>query len=425
MRATRSRSATRATPRSLRSCRSTIPRTCVCGADAGLNAGLVPLPRRAAGAPLAVLAVVGTRPEAIKLAPLLALLAADAAHFALRICATAQQRDLLDLALLDFTLVPDYDLDCMRPDQSLNALTARVVERMDAVLEDARPELVIVHGDTTTALAAALAASHRRVPVAHVEAGLRSFDPAQPFPEETNRVLIDRLATLHFAPTPQARANLLAEGLPAAGVHVTGNTGIDALVRVLAGRPPPVAQERRLLVTCHRRENLGAGVAALCAALATLAAEDPGLAIDFVTHPNPQAGAAARAALAGVPRVALRAPLAYGPMLDALRGAWLVLTDSGGLQEECATLGVPVLVLRERTERPEGIAAGNAELVGTDPDRIVGAVRALAADPARRARAATPRALYGDGAAAPRIAALLRVAAGVAGTLPAAFVPAR
>jgi UDP-N-acetylglucosamine 2-epimerase (non-hydrolysing) len=351
-----------------------------------------------------VLSVFGTRPEAIKLAPVLLALNDEPAidSFA---CVTGQHRALLDGVLGHFGIAPDFDLDLMIPGQGLNGLLVRAVERLDAVIAEAAPDRVLVQGDTTSALAAALAAFHRGVPVAHVEAGLRTYRPASPFPEETNRRAIALVSDLHFAPTPAARANLEAERLHGE-VFVTGNTGIDALLHVVGRLGDPAfaaAVERDLpapnggslvLVTCHRRESFGAPFAAICAALAELGRR--GMDIVFPLHPNPALSAPAQALLAGRQGVRLLPPLALPAFIRLMQRADVILTDSGGVQEEAATLGKPAVVLRDVTERPEGVAAGAARLAGADPAAIVAAALAPARFTGRRD-------LYGDGRAAPRV----------------------
>ncbi|MBX3463928.1 MAG: UDP-N-acetylglucosamine 2-epimerase (non-hydrolyzing) [Planctomycetes bacterium] len=359
-----------------------------------------------------ILVVIGTRPEAVKLAPVVReLRQADWADC--RVLVTAQHRELLDRTLAFFGVEPDLDLDLMRPAQSPVDFTARCLAAVDPVLAAERPDLVVVEGDTTTVFAAALGAFYRRVPVAHVEAGLRTGDRGQPFPEEANRRLVAQLADLHFAPTAAARDNLLREGIATRGVHVVGNTGIDALqwavARVDAGafRPPP--GRRRLLVTAHRRENLGAPLGGICAAIARLAAR-PDVDVLWPLHPNPEVRANVDRRLRGAANVHLRGPLDYPDMVAAMLASHVLLTDSGGVQEEGPALGKPVLVLRDDTERPEGVAAGVAQLVGTDPGRIVAAASRLLDDPGAHAAMARVVHPYGVGGSAAAIAAVLRAA---------------
>jgi UDP-N-acetylglucosamine 2-epimerase (non-hydrolysing) len=359
-----------------------------------------------------LLLVVGTRPEAIKLCPVFLELQRRS-EFAVQLCATAQHRELLDQVLDVFGVAPDWDLDLMRPGQTLAETTARVIAGLEAVLQDARPDMVLVQGDTTTTLCGALAAFYHRIPVGHVEAGLRTWDPQQPFPEEMNRVLTSRLATLHFAATRWAAENLLREGVPEARIAVTGNPGIDAVLWVrdrleqglLPSRPWPQLDGSRklILVTAHRRESFGEGFRRICAALAELAARDD-VEIVYPVHPNPNVQVPVRQLLAGIPNIHLIEPLEYVPFVDLMRRAWLVLTDSGGIQEEGPSLGKPILVLREKTERPEGVEAGSVKLVGTQTRRIVEEAVRLLEDRQEYERMARVHNPYGDGHASRRIA---------------------
>jgi UDP-N-acetylglucosamine 2-epimerase (non-hydrolysing) len=361
---------------------------------------------------LKILLLYGTRPEAIKMAPVAAALRRRADRFALTVATTAQHRELLGPAQELLELRPDVDLDLMRPDQTLNGLAALAFAALDRLLAERAPDWLLVQGDTTTALAGALAAFHRRVRVGHVEAGLRTGDLAQPFPEEANRRAIDLVADALFAPTARARDTLLGEGVPAARVHLTGNTGIDALHRIAALLPGEPAEpgppgEGEVLITVHRRESFGAPLAGIFAALRDLALAFPAVRFVYPVHPNPHVRGPAHRLLAGLANLELCEPLDYVDLVRRLRSARLVLTDSGGLQEEAPAFGKPVLVLREKTERPEGIDAGVAELTGTDPARIVAAAtRLLTDEDAYRAmaQAASP---YGDGRAAERIAGIL------------------
>lgn len=361
------------------------------------------------------LAVFGTRPEAVKLAPILKTLASESGTTT-HICVTGQHRDLTRSILDFFSLHADFDLEVMAPQQALNPLMARLIERLDPVLVKTAPDRVIVQGDTTTALAAAMAAFHRRIPVAHVEAGLRTYRQAEPYPEEFNRRAIGLIADCHFAPTRAARDNVAAERL-SGEVYVTGNSGIDALDLVLArldgdralaaateaALPPRVDGRKEVLVTAHRRESFGDPFNAICAALGRLA-EREDVEILFPLHPNPGLRAAAEQALGGKPRIRLLPPLDLPCFVRLMQRARLILTDSGGVQEEAVALGKHLLVLRDATERPEGIEAGAALRVGTDPARILHAAEALLDAPA------APEArshLYGDGRAAERITAAL------------------
>jgi UDP-N-acetylglucosamine 2-epimerase (non-hydrolysing) len=365
-----------------------------------------------------ILVVFGTRPEAIKLFPVIRALQ-DRAGITVRTCVTGQHRGLLDQVLGVAGLVPDIDLDLMEPGQSLDRLTARLVEGLGAVLDRERPDRVLVQGDTTTAFAGALAAFYRRIPVGHVEAGLRTGDLAHPWPEEGNRRMIAPLADLHFAPTATAAAALAREAV-VAGVHVTGNTVIDALYRTrdrLAADPaltasldPVIARcggRRTVLVTAHRRENAGAGLAGIADAVLRLAARGD-VAILWPAHPNPSVAAAMAAV--DHPDVIRTPPLDYPSFVRALAHCHLVLTDSGGVQEEAPAFAKPVLVTRETTERPEAVTAGTAMLVGADADRIVAAASRLLDDDAAHAAMAHTHHPFGDGRAATRIAAIVAAA---------------
>lgn len=362
--------------------------------------------------PLRVLTVFGTRPEAVKMAPLIRALQARPALFSAQCAVTAQHREMLDQVLTVFRLRADYDLDLMRPNQSLPELSARVLTELTPVLREVRPDLVLVQGDTTTVLTAALAAFYEQVPVGHVEAGLRTDDRYNPFPEEINRRLTSRLASLHFAPTRWAADNLRREGIAPADLFITGNTVIDALHTVAedaAGWPHDLAEEavagrRLILVTAHRRENLGEPLLAICRALARIVADAPDTVLVYAMHRNPKVREAAAEVLGDCERVHLIEPPDYFHFVGLMRRAHLILTDSGGIQEEAPALGKPVLVLRRTTERPEGVEAGTARLVGTDEDDIVAAASELLAGPVAydtMARAVNP---YGDGRASERIA---------------------
>ena len=363
-------------------------------------------PAPPSGGPLQILLLYGTRPEAIKMACVAAALRRRPDRFAVTVCVTAQHRELVDQGLEDLDLRPDVDLDLMRPEQSLNDLASRALAAVDLQLTERAPDWVLVQGDTTTALAGALAAFHRGVRVGHVEAGLRTGDLGHPFPEEANRRMIDLLGSALFAPTDRARRALLAEGVPAERVFLTGNTGIDALQRI-GSRLGPAAPRDEVLITVHRRESFGAPLVEIFTAVRELATALPYLRFVLPLHPNPRVGEPACRLLSGLPNLDLRPPLAYREMVDALRSARLVLTDSGGLQEEAAAFGTPVLVLREKTERPEGVEAGVARLAGTGRSEIFAqALRLLTDDEARRRMAAAVNP-YGDGHAAERIAAIL------------------
>jgi UDP-N-acetylglucosamine 2-epimerase len=363
--------------------------------------------------------VFGTRPEAIKMAPVVAALRATDGIETL-VCVTAQHRQMLDQVLDLFGLVPDDDLDLMAPGQSLPDLFARILTGMTVVLEARRPDLVLVHGDTSTTLATALAAFYARVPVGHVEAGLRTGDLQAPWPEEANRRLTAPIAELHFAPTMRARDNLLGENLPAVGIHVTGNTVIDALLAVvgrikaepaladsLAARFPFLDPGKRLvLVTGHRRENFGQGFEQMCLAIRDLA-ERGDTQLLYPVHLNPQVQAPVNRILGGVAGVVLMEPQDYLPFVYLMTRAHLILTDSGGIQEEAPSLGKPVLVMRDTTERPEAVEAGTVRLVGTDRARIVAEATRLLDDAGAHATMARANNPYGDGRAATRIAGII------------------
>lgn len=353
----------------------------------------------------------GTRPEAIKLAPVVRRLRERPERFHLRVVTTAQHREMLDQVQSLFGLTPDVDLDLMRPDQTLNSLASRALASLDPVLEEERPDWLLVQGDTTTAAAGALAAFHRRVPVGHVEAGLRTGDLEHPFPEEANRRIIDVFAAALFAPTALARDRLLAEGAAAERVFLTGNTVVDALREMTAGGVAAGAGAEEdageVLMTVHRRESFGAPLVEIFEAVRELAGRFPHLRWTFPVHHNPNVRGPARDLLGGVANLDLIEPLDYAQLVSRLARCRLVLTDSGGIQEEAPTFGKPVLVLRETTERPEGVEAGVARLVGSDRARIVAEASRLLTEPeayAAMARVANP---YGDGRAAERIAAIL------------------
>lgn len=374
---------------------------------------------------LRVLSIFGTRPEAVKMAPVVKALACQPQVESL-VCVTAQHRQMLDQVLSIFDILPDVDLDLMRPDQSLAEITAAIFTHLDPVLKDLQPDWILAQGDTTTVMATALLAYYNRIRFGHVEAGLRTGNKWQPFPEEINRMVAGVAADLHFAPTEWSRQNLLRENVPPERIRVTGNPVIDAL-RLVAARPatpevralfsqiglsdqdgsqPPTP--RLILVTAHRRENFGAPLEDICAGLRQIA-EIYGEAVRIVypVHLNPNVQEPVYRLLGNIPNITLLPPLDYLPMVHLMKRAALVLTDSGGLQEEAPGLGKPVLVMREVTERPEGVKAGTVLLVGTDRRRIVEETRRLLEDPQAyesMARAVNP---YGDGQAAPRIVSAL------------------
>ena len=373
-----------------------------------------------------ILLVFGTRPEAIKMAPLVAAFRARPEAFDTKVCVTGQHREMLAQVLDVFGIVPDYDLKIMKQGQDLYDITSAVLLGMRGVLDDAAPDVVFVHGDTTTSTAAALAAFYRQIPVAHVEAGLRTRDIYSPWPEEMNRQLTGRIATYDFAPTPLSRENLLAEGVPEARSCVTGNTVIDALRSVvdrikadpalgttLAGRlrsagydPARLADRRKLLlVTGHRRENFGEGFRHICTALRTLAERYPAVDIVYPMHLNPNVRRPIAEAF-GENRpgnIFFIEPLEYLSFVFLMEKAAVVLTDSGGIQEEAPGLGIPVLVMRTATERPEAVEAGTVKLVGTDVEKIVSGVSRLLDDPEEYARMSRSVNPYGDGQACRRI----------------------
>jgi UDP-N-acetylglucosamine 2-epimerase (hydrolysing) len=363
-----------------------------------------------------VLSVFGTRPEAIKMAPVVQALRADP-RCESRVCVTAQHREMLDQVLELFEIEPDFDLNIMRSGQSLAGITARILDGINGVFDTMAPDVVLVHGDTTTTLAASLAAFYRRIAVGHVEAGLRTGDLYSPWPEEMNRRVTDSVATWFYAPTEQAQHRLLAEGAAAERVVLTGNTVIDALLRVVAKLDSDVALKHRvaarypfldpakrlILVTGHRRESFGAPFESFCSALRQLALTRPDIQVVYPVHLNPQVQAPVRAALAGLGNVFLIEPQEYLPFVYLMSRSTLIVTDSGGIQEEAPALGKPVLVTRDTTERPEAIAAGTARLVGTDAQTILAAACELLDDPVAYARMAHAHNPYGDGRASQRI----------------------
>ncbi|WP_275233854.1 non-hydrolyzing UDP-N-acetylglucosamine 2-epimerase [Pantoea ananatis] len=368
-----------------------------------------------------VLTVFGTRPEAIKMAPLVQALAQDPA-FESRLCVTAQHREMLDQVLSLFQLQPDYDLNVMRPEQGLTEITCRILLGMHTVLLDFKPDIVLVHGDTTTTLAASLAAFYQQIPVGHVEAGLRTGDLASPWPEEGNRKLTGHLARLHFTPTLRSRQNLLDENLADDSIVVTGNTVIDALLWVrdrvlddneinaqLASRYPFLDDSKKLvLVTGHRRESFGEGFERICSALAQIARQHPHAQIVYPVHLNPNVHEPVNRILRGIDNIVLIDPQEYLPFVWLMNRAWLILTDSGGIQEEAPSLGKPVLVMRETTERPEAVEAGTVKLVGTDTARIVNEVSTLLNDDEAWQTMSRAHNPYGDGEACGRILQALK-----------------
>jgi len=379
------------------------------------------------GERLRVMAIFGTRPEAVKMAPVVQRLRASV-DFTSIVAVTAQHREMLDQVTRLFGITPDYDLDIMRPEQSLADITTRAMRGLYDVVGRAAPQLVLVQGDAHTTFVGALAAFYHRIPIGHVEAGLRTADKYQPFPEEMNRRMTSVLADLHFAATPGGRANLLREGVASRAVIVTGNTVIDALLEVrdrhdippISGLPP-LDGRRLLLVTTHRRENWGDPMREIYLALLDLLERFPDVEVIFSVHPNPAVRRVVDDVLRGHRRAHLIEPPDYGPWVQLERRATLILTDSGGIQEEATALGIPTLVLRHVTERPEGIAAGVLTLVGTDRARILAEATRLLTDPAAYRSAAGARNPYGDGRAAERIVHGLRYYFGRAAAPPDEF----
>ncbi|HZC05061.1 MAG TPA: UDP-N-acetylglucosamine 2-epimerase (non-hydrolyzing) [Ktedonobacterales bacterium] len=365
-----------------------------------------------------ILSVIGTRPEAIKMAPVVKELQRRPADFASVVCSTGQHREMLDQALQLFNITPDIDLNLMTHNQGLAQLTARLFTALDDTLAQVRPDAVLAQGDTTTVLVASLTAFYRGIPFGHVEAGLRTGDKRRPFPEEINRRLADAVSDLFFAPTERARQALLREGCPDDAITVTGNTVIDALLdiasRPYAWRGSPLAElpedGQYVLITAHRRESFGEAFRQLCLAIRELADEfaPQGLRFVYPVHLNPNVRQPVGEILGPAHNITLLEPLDYFSLVQVMKRSRLILTDSGGIQEEAPSLGVPALVMRETTERPEGVEAGVVKLVGADRERIVTEARRLLTDPAAHARMATRANPYGDGHAAERIVAVLK-----------------
>lgn len=368
-----------------------------------------------------ILAVFGTRPEAIKLAPLLKYLQQDGA-FDLKVCVTAQHRQMLDQVLALFEIQPDFDLDLMQSEQDLSALSARILSSLRPVFAEYHPNLVLVHGDTTTAFASALSAFYHQIPVAHIEAGLRTHNIHSPFPEEANRRLIAGIAQWHFAPTATAKQNLLNEGIRADRIWVTGNTVIDALsatlqklaqtpalVKAFTERYPFLDSKKRLiLVTVHRRENLGAGLVQICDALSNLAGRHSDLQIVYPVHPNPSVREVVYSRLGNLSNLFLLEPQDYLPFISLMARAELILTDSGGIQEEATALAKKILVLRETSERPEAVEFGTARVIGTDSRRIIENVERLLSEQSGCSISRAVQNPYGDGQASARIVEILK-----------------
>ncbi|KJR99531.1 MAG: UDP-N-acetylglucosamine 2-epimerase [Desulfobulbaceae bacterium BRH_c16a] len=375
-----------------------------------------------------VLSVFGTRPEAIKMAPVIKELEKQRDTIKSIVCVTAQHREMLDQVLGLFAIRPEYDLDLMRPDQDLFDISCNVLQGLKPILKKESPDIVLIHGDTTTAMAASLAAYYCRIRVGHVEAGLRTFNRYSPFPEEMNRKIVDTLADLHFAPTEAAKANLLAEGVAGNSIFVTGNTVIDALLAVVeklqqdSGLRATLderfafldAKKRLLLVTCHRRENFGEGFRNICLALLEIACTFPDVEILFPVHLNPNVQEPVMRILGSgsLPNIHLVEPVDYLPFVYLMSRSYLIVTDSGGMQEEAPSLGKPVLVMRETTERPEAVAAGTVKLVGADRQSIIESVTTLFTDNAEYEKMSLAHNPYGDGKAAQRIARQLEILKG-------------
>lgn len=370
--------------------------------------------------PINTLCIFGTRPEAIKMAPIIKLLEADS-RFKSQLCITGQHKQMLDSALDLFQITPDYNLQVMTANQDLSQLTAKILTGLAEVLKQYKPDLILVHGDTTTTLAASISAYYHRIPVAHIEAGLRTGDMNSPWPEEANRKLAGALATLHFAPTSSSRTNLLHEGSKAENIHVTGNTVIDALYSIidkintqphlsdkLAEQFPFLTPARKvILVTGHRRENFGKGFLRICQALANIACQFPDVDIIYPVHLNPCVQQPVNTLLAGIKNIFLIAPIDYLPFVYLMKHSYLILTDSGGVQEEAPSMGKPVLVMRDKTERPEAIDAGTVKLVGTEVEQIVKNVSRLLTDKQLYERMSLAQNPYGDGEASARIVGII------------------
>jgi len=374
-----------------------------------------------------VLCVFGTRPEAIKMAPVIKELKKHPDCFETRICITAQHREMLDQMLKLFVITPDVDLDLMKPDQTLPDLTAKVIRAMTEILKEEKPDWVLIQGDTTTVMATALAAFYLRIPVGHIEAGLRTDDRYSPFPEEINRRIVSVLATYHFAPTERARERLLAEGIDLCKVFLTGNTIVDAIQWILESPPSRESKElfsrlglpgpseartedlpfKLIIVTAHRRESFGSPFESLCHGLLAIAERNPDVLLVYPVHLNPKVREPVNRILSGHPRIRLIDPLPYEPFVRLMNVSYLILTDSGGIQEEASVLGKPVLVLRDVTERPELIEAGIGKLVGTDSQKILMETERLLKDEEVYRSMARQAQLFGDGHAAERIVQIL------------------
>ena len=380
--------------------------------------------------PIKVMTIFGTRPEAIKMAPVVLELQRHPGKIESIVAVTAQHREMLDQVLQLFHIRPDYDLNIMSPSQTLFDITSRALLGLKEAIGDAKPDIVLVHGDTTTTFVGALAAFYHQVPVAHVEAGLRTGNKYSPYPEEMNRKLTGALTDLHFPPTSTSRQNLLNEGVAGQNIFVTGNTVIDALLSTVSDEyvfPPQLAalnqtSGRLILVTTHRRENLGEPMRHVYQALRAIVQEFPDVSAIFPVHRNPQVQQVVRQELGDAPRVRLIDPLEYQPFANLMNQAHIILTDSGGIQEEAPSLGKPVLVLRDTTERPEAIDAGTVKLIGTSRERVYQELKLLLTDAGEYARMAEATNPYGDGRAAARIVECLLHRFGLANDLPEPFV---
>ncbi len=358
-----------------------------------------------------VLTVFGTRPEAIKMAPVILELNKYPGIFNSQVCITSQHREMLDQVLDLFGIKPDYDLDVMKPDQDLWTLTSSVLLKMREVIEKSSPDVILVHGDTTTTMCASLSAFYAKIPTAHVEAGLRTFNKYYPFPEEINRIIADSISSFHFVPTQSALENLIKSGINRKNVYLTGNTVVDALLYTVNNYKYDINADKNLktiLLTSHRRENLGKPLENICTAVRILVEKNPGIEVIYPVHLNPNVRSTVYSMLSGIDRVKLCEPMDYAPFAALMKQSHIILTDSGGIQEEAPSLGKPVLLLRDETERPEAVESGTVGLVGTNIDKITGSVQELLHDSEKYARMASAVNPYGDGKAAERIVKVLR-----------------
>ncbi|KRK97210.1 UDP-N-acetylglucosamine 2-epimerase [Secundilactobacillus odoratitofui DSM 19909 = JCM 15043] len=364
--------------------------------------------------PIKVMTVFGTRPEAIKMAPIVLRMQQDPDHFTPITVVTAQHREMLDQVLAIFKIQPDYDLNIMKPNQTLAQITSRVLTNLDAVITEAKPDIILVHGDTTTTFAASVSAFYHQVPLGHVEAGLRTWDKYSPYPEEMNRQLTDILSDIYFAPTSLSRENLLKQNHPDDRIFVTGNTAIDALQQTVnADYHHDVLDQvapghRVILLTMHRRENQGEPMQRVFQAIRKVVEQHPDVEVVYPVHLSPRVQKVAHAELGGMDRIHLIEPLDVVDFHNLAARSYLIMTDSGGVQEEAPSLGKPVLVLRDETERPEGVTAGTLKLVGTDPQRVTSAMETLLNDQTAYQTMADAKNPYGDGHAAERILAAIQ-----------------